>query len=153
MAVVKGDVNLNTKGILTRTIGNADMNSSHIFTSQTTEYTNGTSTAQVDAIYTVTNTMAGAADTIDLNGGTLEDVNGVTVTFDTIRLISIKNTGSIDIDISVDLGGSTTVAAEIHAGCDMVWSSPSNVQGTCGDATINGAAGAVYTFEVWGLST
>ncbi|MCP4567646.1 MAG: hypothetical protein GY841_08710 [FCB group bacterium] len=153
-STVTTKVKLNVKATLAHSVGTAsNINNIHQFLQQTASLTAGTGDRACDLVYTLSKTMTATTDTIDIDGATLENVVGETVTMVTVNLIAISNTGSTNnIEVVADVNSTDTVTAILHPGADLVWTSPSNSDTSLGNITVEGTSGDTYTILVLGQS-
>ena len=146
---------LNIKAILLDTIGVADSISiTHNFVQQTLKIESGSQTNQIDLAFTIATAITGGADTYNLDDGSLNNVVGEALYFNSIHLIAVKNTDAAN-DFVVTLqnvSGTDDLTVPVANGGDFVWLQPNGSSGGISDLVITGTTGGTYELLVLGQS-
>lgn len=123
-------------------------------------FLSGTGTDQADKCWFDSRSLAtSATDALDLQ--TQTDLNGTALTLLEVRLLAIKNTGTVTINISPNAANGwtamLTAAADVTAlpaGAAIVWLAPKDGAGSAVSATnkvfdvINTSASVIATYEI-----
>ena len=148
---LSAQITIHIEGTLAETTGYSAASIPHLFQPPFTTL----ASTDITLAYTEGGTISGGSNSIDLNGGTITDVLGNTLTFDTIHMITFQN-DSTSNDMTVTIAdidtGDNDMILIVPAGGFATWGAPSGCASGVGDITITGTNDDTYKILVLGDS-